>query len=527
MYLHGFLRESARGQAERTAVRDPRGGEVSYAALDRLSDALRDRLCHEGVRPGDRVGIYVPKSIDSVASIFGVLKCGAAYVPVDASAPASRNAFIFSDCTVKVVVVEQRYEQALRTELKTLGANPGFLVIDAKSGGLRAALDRLNQESRCHPVHSAAPDADALAYILYTSGSTGKPKGVMLSQRNAVSFVDWCSEVFRPQASDVFSSHAPFHFDLSILDIFVAIKHGAALVLIPEEIGREPTGLARLMSEEKITIWYSAPSILSMMAQYGGMDKLDYSRVRMVLFAGEVFPIVHLRRLKESLPHPRYFNLYGPTETNVCTYYEVPSAIEADRTEPYPIGKVCAHLRGVVVDDEGREVRRGSEGELCIAGPSVLQGYWNKPDWTARAFLSIRGESWYRTGDLVVEEPDGNYKFLGRRDRMVKKRGYRIELGEIEACLYRHPDIQEAAVLAVPDVESGLRIVAHLATRGGKKLSGIAMKQFCSQHVPVYMVPDAFTFHPALPKTSTDKVDYQSLKGMTRPAVAGAAAGGA
>lgn len=527
MYLHRFLYDSARSHVDRIAVRDPRGREISYAALDRLSDALRDRLHQEGVRPGDRVGLYLPKSIDSVASIFGILKCGAAYVPVDSSAPASRNAFIFSDCAVKEAVVEQRYEQALRSELMALGANPRLLVVDGRSGGLEATLDRLQQEAPCKPIDTVESAANALAYILYTSGSTGKPKGVMLTHENAVSFVDWCSDVFHPQSSDVFSSHAPFHFDLSILDIYVAIKHGSTLVLIPEEIGREPTGLARLMSEEKITIWYSAPSILSMMAQYGGMDRLDYSRVRLVLFAGEVFPIVHLRRLKELLPSPRYFNLYGPTETNVCTFYEVPPVIEPDRTEPYPIGKVCAHLRGVVVDDSGREVRRGAEGELCIAGPSVLQGYWNKPEWTEKAFLSWKGERWYRTGDLVAEEPDGNYRFLGRKDRMVKKRGYRIELGEIEACLYRHADIHEAAVVAIPDDESGLRIIAHLSTRGGKKLSGIAMKQFCSQHVPVYMVPDAFTFHPSLPKTSTDKIDYQSLKALARPVEASAAVGSA
>lgn len=526
MNLHKYLETTARAHPEKLAVRDPRGSTITYRVLDKLTNDLRNYLVANGVAPSDRVGFYLPKSIASVASIFGILKTGAAYVPVDPSAPASRNAFIFSDCTVKVVIVEKRYEPSLRQELKNLGANPHFLIVDLKNGGLEAALANAQQSAR--EAKTQYPEKDSLAYILYTSGSTGKPKGVMLSHENAVSFVDWCSEVFEPTPADVFSSHAPFHFDLSILDIYVPIKHGATLVLIPEEIGREPTGLASLMANENITIWYSAPSILSMMAQYGGMDKLDYSKVRMVLFAGEVFPIVHLRRLKNLLPHPRYFNLYGPTETNVCTFFEVPRKIEDDRTEPYPIGKVCSHLRARVTDDDGNEIKKGGEGELCIAGPSVLQGYWNKPEWTQKAFL-VRpsDERWYKTGDLVIEEPNGDYKFLGRKDRMVKKRGYRIELGEIEACLYRHTDIHEAAVVAIPDEESGLRIIAHLSTKNGTKLSGIAMKQFCSQHIPVYMVPDAFTFHPSLPKTSTDKIDYQSLKQSVKPTEAKPVATGA
>jgi non-ribosomal peptide synthetase component F len=199
-------------------------------------------------------------------------------------------------------------------------------VLDGTGGGtpLRQALDRADAAAPAPAAANAANAGTDLAYILYTSGSTGKPKGVMLSHDNAVSFVDWCSEVFTPSASDRFSSHAPFHFDLSILDIHVALKHGATLVLVAEERGKDPTHLADLIEHEGITIWYSAPSILSLLAQFGGLAGRRFPGLRLVLFAGEVFPVKHLRSLCQLVPGPRYFNLYGPTETNVCTSTRCP-----------------------------------------------------------------------------------------------------------------------------------------------------------------------------------------------------------
>jgi amino acid adenylation domain-containing protein len=513
--LHRLLDVSASRFPARIAVEEPEGGSIRYDDLALLSDRLRDRLRNMGAGPGDRAGICMRKSADAVASIFGIMKAGAAYVPVDPTAPASRNAFIFQNCAVKVVIVEAGLGDQLREELKQLGFSPLMIVVDGVGAGvpLTKALDRLDALSQAPSVSSAVPDSSQLAYILYTSGSTGRPKGVMLSHGNAACFIDWCSDVFQPNEHDRFSSHAPFHFDLSILDIYVSLKHGATLVLVEEQLGKEPARLAPWIAQKKITCWYSAPSILSMLAQFGKLDQHDYSSLRLVLFAGEVFPITYLKLLKSLWPHPHYFNLYGPTETNVCTFYEVPRLISESQSEPVPIGKACPYCEPLVVDEAGTEVARGTEGELCIAGPSVLQGYWNLPENTAKAFLPGRDARWYRTGDIVVELPDGNYKFLGRRDRMIKKRGYRIELGEIEVALYRHPAIKEAAVLAFPNADS-VPIKAFTSTRDGSKLSIIELKKFCSENLPLYMVPDTFCSLESLPKTSTDKIDYQKLKTM-------------
>jgi amino acid adenylation domain-containing protein len=515
--LHAFFVAAARRWPDHTAVVDPGQGTITYRDLAALSDRLRDRLVAAGVRPGDRVGIYLRKSIDGVAAIYGILKAGAAYVPVDPGAPPARNAYIMHNCAVKAIIMEARFEAKLRAEFEPLGKLPTLLLLDSTGDGtaLRRVLDRADAQGAAPATATVMPAPEDLAYILYTSGSTGKPKGVMLSHENGVSFVDWCSEVFEPEPTDRFSSHAPFHFDLSILDIHVALKHGATLVLIGEDIGKDPERLAALIAAERISIWYSAPSILALLAQYGKLDRHDYSRLRQVLFAGEVFAIKHLRSLTKQLPRPRYFNLYGPTETNVCTFYEAVLPIPEDRVAPCPIGSTCSHLRCKVVDPEGREVRTGEEGELCVSGRGVMQGYWALPEQTARGFLvDEAGVRWYKTGDIVIEAPDGNYTYLGRRDRMVKRRGYRVELGEIEAALYQHPAIKEAAVIALPDEEAGVRITAFLSCREPKRPSLIELKRFCSERLPLYMIPDAFSWQEALPKTSTDKTDYQRLKEM-------------
>lgn len=515
--LAQLLDDSARRHPTRIAVTVPGTASVTYGDLAELSNRFRDRLWHLGVCPGDRVGLRMHKGIDSLAAIFGILKVGAAYVPVDAESPPARGAFILNDCQVKVLLTEQKLSAALRHELISLGARPIVLELpdDCASGALMALLDDMQQTDPAPSAMTAADDLDRIAYILYTSGSTGNPKGVVLTHGNALSFVDWCSDVFRPTAEDTFSSHAPFHFDLSILDIYVAMKHGARLVLIGEELGKDPIRLASVIEAERITIWYSTPSILSLLANFGKLERHRHDSLRLVLFAGEVFPLPQFSLLQKAWPRPRYFNLYGPTETNVCTWYEVPDDGSWTSMRTFPIGRICPPNRGRVVDESGQDVAIGEEGELVVAGPNVMQGYWNLPDRNALAFLTDDGgERWYRTGDIVRLDASGDYVYLSRRDRMVKRRGYRIELGEIETGLMRHADIRESAVVAVPDDESGVRIVAFVSCAGVQSLGVIALKSIAAKSLPPYMIPDKFAVVEALPRTSTDKTDYQRLKSL-------------
>jgi acyl-coenzyme A synthetase/AMP-(fatty) acid ligase len=240
----------------------------------------------------------------------------------------------------------------------------------------------------------------------------------------------------------------------------------------------------------------------------------------LVLFAGEVFPVKHLREVKKRWHRPVYYNLYGPTETNVCTFARIPDTVPEDRDTPYPIGFPCSHCEAIVLDAELNDVGTDGEGLLYISGPSVFQGYWNRPVENGAAFVQRSGIRWYNTGDVVRWQPDDGYLYVGRRDRMVKRRGYRIELGEIERGLYRHPRIREAAVIAAPDPDAGVKITAFLSCDDGPAPSIIELKTFCAANLPAYMSPDRMVVRDRLPRTSTDKIDYQALRSQIADAVA-------
>jgi acyl-CoA synthetase (AMP-forming)/AMP-acid ligase II len=251
------------------------------------------------------------------------------------------------------------------------------------------------------------------------------------------------------------------------------------------------------------------------MLLHGHMDRVQYPALRTVLFAGEVFPQKYLRDVMRLLPGAEFFNLYGPTETNVCTFYHVPHDLDPAATS-IPIGAACANTEVFAVDPEGRLMGVGQEGELLVRGGTVMAGYWGLPEKTAQVLVRndlqpAFEDRVYRTGDIVRLAEDGNYFFIGRRDHMVKSRGYRIELGEIEQVLHLNDKVKEAAVVPVPDEEIGARLKAFIAPHDGVSLAADELHSFCLTRLPAYMVPESFDVRAELPKTSTGKTDRQAL----------------
>lgn len=520
--LHKFLKESAERYPDKPAV-SFRDTQLTYNELDSLSSQLSFCLIKKGVKAGERIGIFIEKSIESVTAVFGILQSGACYVPLDPIAPVERQVLIANDCSLKYLIASSKKLPQITQMLPRLKTLEYVFVLDCSrtecknhvSGVTMVFKDDIHEyRNDIIEKSSLHVTENDLAYILYTSGSTGQPKGVKLSHKAAIAFVDWAWKTFNIRSDDIVSSHAPLHFDLSIFDIFVSIMAGATICLVPHGLSSFPKSVVDFIENKKISIWYSVPSILTQLVLFGNLEKRKLSSLRQILFAGEVFPSKYLRRLMELIPHASYYNLYGPTETNVITYYHVANPPETDKT--IPIGALCDGVKGYIVDESGALVKKKGIGELYVACPTLMDGYWNDLRKTEsvlfqNSFVPSSQEIIYKTGDLVSWNKQGSLEYHGRCDAMIKSRGYRIELGEIETVLSSHPGIKEAAVTAIADDKIGNKIKAVIVLKNKGEIAENEIKGFCSKKLPHYMIPEIISVAEAIPRTSTGKIDRKNL----------------
>jgi len=519
--LHQLISESARRYADRDAVIF-KDRTLTFAELDRESNKLAHLLVSLKIEKGDRVGLYLDRGIEAIIAACAVLKTGAIYVPIDPASPVRRVSYIIEKCGIKSLVT---FQEKLTKVQKAFPEDVPFTYVILMDGTapISSALNTvelINGRSTSDEFGNSAPcvnviDTD-IAYILFTSGSTGNPKGVMLSHQNSLTFVNSACRFFEIQKEDRFSNIAPLHFDMSIFDVFVAFKAGACVVVIPEAVAMFPAKLAAYIADKKITVWNSVPSALSLLATYNNLNTCDLSSLRLILFAGELFPLKYLRILQEALPGARLCNMYGQTEANSSTYYWVPPAL-ADGKGALPIGKSLPNFEVFALDENGARIDMpGKEGELYVRASTVALGYWEEPEKTENAFVTnpLRPELHervYKTGDLVHLDADGNYIFSGRKDHMVKSRGYRIELGEIETVLCSHPDIKNAVVIPIPDELIGNRLLAVIEPLAVDKITTDDVLKYCIAQLPKYMVPETVQFYDSLPMTSSGKVDRKKL----------------
>jgi amino acid adenylation domain-containing protein len=519
--IHDLLRDSAARFPDRPAIMGPKQ-TLSYKELNDASDALARVLVAEGVTPGAPVGIAMHKCVDAIVAAYGILKSGGCYVPIDVFAPAERSAAIVANTKMQVLLTNPDRVGALVSEMVSEADDsplrtvliPGEAKADPPSG-IRLVDWRGTQSEAELPALTETH----LAYVLHTSGSTGLPKGVSISHRNALCFIDTAAEFWCVDESDRLCSQAPLHFDLSVYDLYVAARAGAAVVLIPEFYAAFPKKMVAAIDSQGITIWNSVVSTLTLMMERGKPEKASFDSLRLVIFSGEVMPVRYLRRLHEHMQNARMYNVYGQTEANSSMYFPIDrDNIPDDDAWKIPLGQALPNFQVYALDQKGRAiVEPGVAGELLVRAASVAAGYWGNPELSAEKFITDpldpeSGARVYRTGDLVRLDEDGNYLFGGRTDDMIKSRGYRIELGDIDLALLSCPGVESAAAIALPDEEVGNRIIAFATLAGSSELTAEEVLAHCREKLPKYMVPETLEIRSDLPRTSTNKIDRKLLR---------------
>ncbi|MFI5361734.1 MAG: Pls/PosA family non-ribosomal peptide synthetase [Elusimicrobiota bacterium] len=498
--LHEIFEATADRSPDAVAV-ECAGARLTYRELDARADRLARALRARGVGPEDRVAILLPRTERLYESMLGVLKAGAAYVPLDVATPAERAAFILADSRAKVLISAGSLPDAL--------AFPATLRLDRDSPELerRAAARVTRDETKTSPEN--------LAYVIYTSGTTGKPKGVMIEHRSAAGLVRAESALYRVRAGDRVLQLASPAFDASVEEIWSAFAHGAALIGATGELSRPGVEFGPALERAGVTVVSCVPTFLALVEG-------DAPSVRLLIFGGEACPTeVAARWLK---PGRVVFNTYGPTEATV-----VATASVLAPGVPVTIGRPLEGVRVFVLDETLAPAAAGAEGELCIAGGGVARGYLNRPELESEKFVVTDRATGaalrlYRTGDLARWTAGGELEYRGRADGQVKIRGYRVELGEIEAALAEQPDVLAAAASVHAESQ---RIAAYVVPRAGRTIDREALRKALAARLPPYMLPAFLDETASLPLTTAGKIDRRALPRPSRPLAGGGARGGA
>ncbi|WP_158296359.1 non-ribosomal peptide synthetase [Pseudomonas viciae] len=480
--------------------------QLNYGQLNERANQIAHRLLSLGIGPDDRVAICVDRSLEMVAGLLGILKAGAAYVPLDPDYPLDRLAYMLENSAPMVVLTQRALQASLpATQARTL-------LLDEAEG------------FSTQPTHNPQVEglrANHLAYVIYTSGSTGMPKGVMNEHGAVVNRLLWMQDEYGLSAADAVLQKTPFSFDVSVWEFFWPLFSGARLVMARPGGHRDPAYLREVIQAQGITTLHFVPSMLDVFLAHGEAGECG-GLVR-VMCSGEALPGHLVRRFKAQLPHAGLYNLYGPTEAAVdVTAWDCAGAETPDST---PIGKPIANTRIYLLDAHQQPVPLGVAGEIYIGGVQVARGYLNRPELTVERFLrdpfsDAANARMYRTGDLGRYLPDGNIDYLGRNDDQVKIRGFRIELGEIEAKLAQHEAVKETVVLAREDVPGEKRLVAYFTTHSVDEMADIeSLRTHLQGQLPEYMVPTAYVRLAALPLTPNGKLDRKALPAPDHSAV--------
>ena len=474
---------------------------LSYAELNRRANQLAHYLLRLGIRPENRVGVYLERSVNTIVGLLAILKAGGAYVPIDPAYPRDRARFMLEDSLVPVLITQ-----------KSLAAN--LPAQQAEIVQIDEDWPLVAGESEGNPPRLITPEN--LAYVIYTSGSTGRPKGVTVTHKTVTHLFAATREQLGFREGDVWTTVHSSAFDFSVWEIWGSLLQGGRLVIVPLELTRSPAALSELLSREHVTILNQTPSALHQLLDHKP-DIRDLS-LRMIICGGDALD----RELAETVSEigVPVWNFYGPTESTVwATYTKIEPG--ASGNELTSIGRQISDIEIYVVDESMQAVPVGVPGEICIGGAGLARGYLHRPELSAERFVPnpfsrTAGERIYRTGDLGRHLRNGKIEFLGRLDNQVKLRGFRIELGEIETVLGQHPQVEQAVVIIREDQPGDKRLVGYVVSGFPLRAKAVqqlvpSLRRLLAEKLPDYMVPATFVMLDALPLTPNRKVDRRAL----------------
>lgn len=465
--------------------------KITYKELDELSDAVALNLS-KMVKRSTPVPLIMKKSCKALILMWGIIKAGCCYVVIDGNQPNVRIESILNTLNASHVICENDITKKVPSYS---GRMLGFDELVTSDGEQFAGVETI--------------DTDPL-YVMFTSGSTGTPKGVLVSHRNVVDFIDIFTELFDFNSEDIIGNQAPWDFDVSVKDIFSAIKTGATLRLIPKKYFSLPMDLAKLLDEDKVTTLTWAVSALVILSSRGILEEYTPKYVNKVIFSGEVMPAKQYNIWRKCYPDAKFINIYGPTEiTCNCTYYDVKGFYGEE--EVIPMGRPIPNERVFLLDDEDKLVTEDMTsvpGEVCVSGTAVTMGYFNNPQETAKRFVQnplnkLFDEKIYRTGDLAYYNEAGDLCFSSRKDFQIKHMGHRIELSEIERCINGFEGIHMSCCLYENE-----EITAFVEGESEEK----ALITHLRKNLPVFMIPARFIFVPSMPFNNNGKIDRKALK---------------
>ncbi|PHI20709.1 hypothetical protein CEQ90_06565 [Lewinellaceae bacterium SD302] len=508
---------------------------LNYGELATKIRQLAFTLRSCGVKRGDFVCVYLNRSIETVIALHGIMLAGAIYVPLNPRAPINFTRFQISEVAAKVAVSNKSQARTLKHVLGQDKATSIRTVIGI--GPERLGLPTVETfdwpDVWQAPTNFSGLDdqrATDPAYLMYTSGSTGKPKGMLHTHRSGLGFARLMVDTFGISENDRFGNHAPIYFDISTPAYFSVPMVGATSIILTDAQTIFPASLSELVAQEKLTMWYSVPLALTQALEKGEAENKDWSSLRHVFYAGEPWAPKYIRRLMDHCPATKVTNLYGPAETNVCTYYTIPSRPKTDA--PVPIGRTWNHTDMVILNDQGEALSGTGEGELLISSITMMEGYFERPELNKRSFwfrprssdpqvgqdqgagTSDEKQKFYRTGDLVRLDEKGLLHFLGRKDTQFKIRGYRVEINAVENRLLAHPAVLEAVVIPVMSEEATLRLEVVVIAPQGNRPEAAELLNFAGEQLPWYAVPETVHFKDQLPRTGSDKVDRKALAAL-------------